>query len=194
MSSSSKSTDKSRKSPPSIISVPNGKRQCVDNNNIDNNIYPVLPNMIQFVKTTKKYVNHTYRDFSNVPIPDGMLFEIPSDIADMSFMLKVSYMLSTDMNIIKNSIQWCSHGRAIRIQDVEYIEGTGLLPRYFGCNLVKQFQKLLRIHGFKEITKGPDAGCIYSEVSYFDPLHLSKYKNFIDLLLCFLLISNYLFH
>jgi HSF-type DNA-binding len=122
--------------------------------------YPVEPNVIHIVTKPRSHVNHTYRDFSNVPSTDGTIFEIPQDIGQMSFHLKVYHLLSLKQST--NVIEWCNHGRAIRIIDSERLEYK--LHPYFGYNRMTKFRKSLSNHGFKSITQGRDAGCYYSEV------------------------------
>jgi hypothetical protein len=129
----------------------------------DEETYPVQPNIIHIVTKPRTHVNHTYRDFSSVPLPDGSTkMEIPQDVSQMSFHLKVYHLLSTKVEPSNSSIEWCSHGRAFRIVQIERLEYR--LPLYFGHNRLSKFRKQLIDHGFKLITEGRDSGCYYSEV------------------------------
>ncbi len=125
--------------------------------------YPVPPNVIHIVTRPRTYVNHTYRDFSSVPLPDGSTkMEIPQDVSQMSFHLKVHHLLSTTVGKSASSIEWCTHGRAFRIVQVYHLEQR--LSSYFRHHSWSKFRKLLLDHGFKLITEGRDANCYYSEV------------------------------
>ena len=129
----------------------------------DEETYPVQPNVIHIVTKPRTHVNHTYRDFSSVPLPDGTTkIEIPQDISQMSFHLKVYHLLSTKVKLSDSSIEWCTHGRALRIIHADGLEYR--LPPYFGHNRLSKFRKQLVDHGFKLITEGRDSGCYYSEV------------------------------
>jgi hypothetical protein len=142
--------------------VPPKKRRRKHTNE-DDVTYPVHPNIIHIVTKPRTYVNHTYRDFSNVPLPDGSTkIEIPPDAAHMSFHLKVYSILSTQVEPSNSSVEWCTHGRAFCIVHGDRLEYR--LPLYFGHNRLSKFRKQLIDHGFKLITEGRDAGCYYSEV------------------------------
>ena len=149
--------------PPALdIWVPPKKRRRKQNTE-EEETYPVPPNVIHIVTRPRTYVNHTYRDFSSVPLPDGSTkIEIPQEVSQMSFHLKVYHLLSTTEEQPTSSIEWCTHGRAFRIVQVDRLEQ--LLGAYFGHNRWSKFRKLLLDHGFKLITEGRDADCYYSEV------------------------------
>lgn len=124
--------------------------------------YPVQPNTIQVVKKPKTHVNHSYRDFSNVPTTRP--YTLPSKMEEMAFAEKVYYLLSGSDEHAAEAMEWCSHGRAFRISNEGILENFGLLKKYFGYNRSSKFRKQLINHGFKELTQGRDNGCFYSEV------------------------------
>ena len=145
--------------------VPPKKRRRTHNRE-DEETYPVQPNCIHIVTRPRTYVNHTYRDFSCVPLPNGStMLEIPQDISQMSFYLKVYHLLSMEKEASSSSIEWCTHGRAFRIVRVESVERH--LQSYFGYNRLSKFRKQLVDNGFKLITEGRDCGCYYSEVRIY---------------------------
>lgn len=129
----------------------------------DEETYPVQPNIIHIVTKPRTYVNHTYRDFSSVPLPDGSTkLDIPPEVSQMSFYMKVYHLISAKVETSNSSIEWCTHGRAFRIVNVERLEYR--LQSYFGYNRLSKFRKQLLDNGFKMITEGRDSGCYYSEV------------------------------
>ena len=125
-------------------------------------VFPVQPDTIQIVNKPRTYVNHTYRDFSNVPPESG--YVIPKDITEMTFSQKVHGMLSCDQEYARQAIEWCTHGRAFRIVSPVSLENSGLLKTYFGHSRYTTFLKQLTTYGFKRLTEGRDSGCFYSEV------------------------------
>jgi HSF-type DNA-binding len=127
-------------------------------------VFPVQPNTIQVIKKPRTYVNHSYRDFSNVPPEDGYQYTIPKNINEMTFSQKIFDLLSSNNEYAKQAIEWCSHGRAFRIVSPAFIENSGLLKTYFDHNRYTKFLRQLANHAFKRLTEGRDSGCYYSEV------------------------------
>lgn len=54
-------------------------------------------------------------------------------------------------------------GRAFKITSPKLFEEV-VLPKYFGKTPYSRFTTELRVHGFKLLTSGTDAGCYYHEV------------------------------
>lgn len=125
-------------------------------------VFPAQPNIIQVVNKPRTYVNHTYRDFSNVPPESG--YVIPKDITEKTFSQKIYDMLSADQDNARHVIEWCTHGRAFRIVNPVFLENSGLFKAYFGHSRYTKILKQLTNHGFKRLTEGRDCGCFYSEV------------------------------
>jgi hypothetical protein len=131
--------------------------------------YPRQPNIIRIVKRPRAYVNHSYRDFANVPVGEEG-YSIPTNISEMTFPQKVYHMLADVDGVNRKVIRWCSHGRAFHFcEDLgdDKVESSVLLNRYFGRSKHNAFKRDLINHGFKQLTTGPDAGCYYHEVSGF---------------------------
>ena len=133
--------------------------------------YPVEPRVIQVVKKPKTYMDHSYRDFSQVPPEIG--YAHPTNIADMTFSQKVHHMLSDEA--ISNWIHWLPHGRAFRIAVPKRLEQSQTLQRYFGHNRYSSFLRELNNYGFKHLTTGPDRNCYYHECMLRGMPHLTKY-------------------
>jgi hypothetical protein len=74
--------------------------------------FPVPPTIIQVVKKPRTFTNHSYRDFSNVPV-EGNESKKPPSIDDMCFAEKVHDILSQQE--YNNYISWMPHGRAFRV-------------------------------------------------------------------------------
>lgn len=125
-------------------------------------VFPVKPSTIQVIKRPRTYVNHSYRDFSNVPPEAGD--KIPANIAEKTFAQKVHDLLSSDNEFARQAIEWCTHGRAFRIISPNFLENSGLLKTYFDHGRHSKFLKQLVNYGFKRLTEGRDSGCFYSEV------------------------------
>ena len=133
--------------------------------------YPVEPRVIQVVKKPKTYMDHSYRDFSQVPPEVGYVH--PTSIDQMTFAQKVHHMLSDDT--VSNWIHWLPHGRAFKIAVPKRLEQSKTLQRYFGHNRYSSFLRQLNNHGLKHITKGADRNCYYHECMLRDMPHLCKY-------------------
>lgn len=127
--------------------------------------YPVKPNTIHVVRGKKSVVNHTYRDFSNVP--PAVPYTMPKAVEDRSFPENLYCLLSEKKQYSSQAIEWCSHGRAFRILNRDFLEKYGLLKLYFGFNSFKKFVKRLNDNDFRKLTTGPDKECFYSEVRSF---------------------------
>ena len=130
--------------------------------------FPVQPLVVQLVKRPKSYVNHSYRDFSQIPPEEG--YVAPVAVDQMTFAQKIHHMLSDPEN--GNVITWMTHGRAFKITAPKKLE-KDILPRYIdGHCHYSSFLTKLRINGFKLLTEGKDQGCHYHEVS--DPRSCSN--------------------
>lgn len=133
--------------------------------------YPVEPRMIQLIKRSKTYQNHTYRDFSEVPA--DLDYENPTRIEEMTFSEKVHDMLSSGE--YANIIAWRPHGRAFSIIIAKSLEQHHILQKYFGNNRYSHFLRQLNNHGFKHISHGVDRNCYYHECFLCGLPHLCKY-------------------
>lgn len=133
--------------------------------------FPVEPRVVQVIKKPRTFMNHSYRDFSGVPKELG--YEIPTEIKDMSFPLKVHHILSQDD--FKNWITWMPHGRAFRILVPKRLEQGKVLENYFGHSRYSSFLRQLSNHGIKHISQGPDRNCYYHEFMLRGLPHLCKY-------------------
>ena len=125
--------------------------------------YPVQPNVIQVINKPRTYVDHSYRDFSNMPVEPS--WEFPKKREDMSYPQKLYELLSSNSEYTRQYIRWCSHGRAFQVVDPKNLAASGILKTHFGHNRYAQFVRMLANHGFKSLTVGRDSGCFYSEVS-----------------------------
>jgi len=124
--------------------------------------FPVEPVVIQTVPRRKEYINHSYRDFSNVPPDEDDNREKPLAIQDMTFSQKVHDILS-HFEEFGACISWQPHGRAFQIRIPADFEKRAC-PRYFGHKRYSSFLRQLNNHGFKHISKGVDRNCYYHEV------------------------------
>lgn len=117
--------------------------------------------IIQLIKRPKVYMNHTYRDYSRIPLsPDYISCY---DINQMSFVQKLHHILS--QGTYHSMIHWMSHGRAFIVVVPKGLE-SDVLPEYFGHGRYSSFLRQLSNHGFKYFSTGPDRNCHYHEVSY----------------------------
>ena len=132
---------------------------------ISGNPYPARPSTIQFVQIPRTHVNHTYRDFAEMP--SDPTSTIPSTIEQMTFHEKLYHLLTLDTFHIHRAIGWCSHGRAFQILSVEHLEHSGILRCYFGFNTIQRFRKQLNVHGYKLLTRARSHETYYSEVRTF---------------------------
>jgi hypothetical protein len=122
--------------------------------------FPKQPNIIRIVKRPRAYVNHSYRDFANVPMKEENEYSIPANISDMTFPQKVHHMLTDAGGVNRGVIQWCSHGRAFKFREDQgdgELQSTALLNKYFGHSKHHVFKRDLNNHGFKPLSTGPDA-------------------------------------
>jgi HSF-type DNA-binding len=125
--------------------------------------FPVQPNTIQVIKKPRTYVNHSYRDFSNVPPEDD--YVIPTEVSEKTFYQKIYELLSMPGDgKEKKAMDWCVHGRAFSVARRVFHDSSGLLQSYLGHNRYNKFLKQLTNNGFRMITQGRDCGCFYSEV------------------------------
>lgn len=116
--------------------------------------------IIQVVKRSKSYMNHTYRDYSRIP-PEPDYIPFHNDINNMSFVQKVHHILSQER--FRSSIHWQRHGRAFIVVVPKKLE-SDVLPRYFGHGRYSSFLRQLSNHGFKHISSGVDRNSHYHEL------------------------------
>jgi hypothetical protein len=123
---------------------------------------PVEPLVVQIVKTSRNYVNHSYKDYSVVPPTIDYEGE-PTDIGAMSFLQKVHHILAQEK--FAKWISWQAHGRSFRILMPLFFEGN-IARTYFTSNRYSCFVTKLTSHGFKHISQGNDRNCYYHEVRH----------------------------
>jgi HSF-type DNA-binding len=102
--------------------------------------FPVEPTVISIVHKPREYMNHSYRDFSNVPAEIG--YEHPTDIRDMTFSQKVHDILSQPE--YKAWINWHPHGRSFKIFVPMYFE-RNVCDKYFGHKRYSSFLRQVSI-------------------------------------------------
>lgn len=124
--------------------------------------FPVRPSPIKYVQVAKTHTNHTYRDFSCMPIDAS--YEFPARIEQMTFHERLYHMLTLNTARRSLAIDWCCHGRAFHIQNAEYLEHMGILRCHFGFNSVQRFRKQLHNYGYKMLVRSSSNECYYSEV------------------------------
>jgi hypothetical protein len=123
---------------------------------------PVEPRVVTIVKTSRKYVNHSYKDYSVVPPMIDYEGE-PTDIDAMSFLQKVHHILAQEK--FAKWISWQPHGRSFRILMPLFFEGN-IAGTYFTSNRYSSFVTQLNSYGFKHISQGNDRNCYYHEVRH----------------------------
>lgn len=128
------------------------------------------PLIIQTIPKRKEYVNHSYRDFSNVP--KELDYEAHTKIEDMSFSEKVHIILAHEEH--SKYIKWMPHGRCFFIANPKYFERTSC-EKYFGHKRYSSFLRQVNNYGFKHISRGPDRNCYYHECFLKGMVHLCKY-------------------
>jgi hypothetical protein len=133
--------------------------------------YTVEPRVIQVIKKPKTYMDHTYRDFSQVP-PE-LDYSHPTEIDDMAFSQKVHDMLSDEA--LQNWITWMPHGRCFKILVPKRLEQSKTLIKYFGHNRYSSFLRQLNNHGFRHLTQGTDRNGYYHECMLRGLPHLTTY-------------------
>jgi len=110
-------------------------------------------------KPTKKYVDHTYRDFSRFLISGGELRKCKR--AGNNFPAKLHRILSDDRN--NDVITWLPHGRAFQILKREELVSR-VIPNYFDCRKYVSFTRQLNAWGFKRLYQnGPNCRSFYHE-------------------------------
>lgn len=124
--------------------------------------FPVEPRIIHVVKKPRTVMNHSYRDFSNVPAE--LSWEKSTSIEEMTFSEKVHDILSYEEEY-GPYIRWMPHGRAFKVHIAKIFEEQ-ICPKYFGHSRFSSFLRLLNNYGFKQITTGIDRNCYYHEVSH----------------------------
>uniref|UniRef100_A0A7S3KYR0 HSF-type DNA-binding domain-containing protein n=1 Tax=Amphora coffeiformis TaxID=265554 RepID=A0A7S3KYR0_9STRA len=134
-------------------------------------IFPVPPVTIQTVEVPRGTINHSYRDFANVPPEKGDETPI-HDIRNMTFSQKVHHILSTPE--YEGCISWMPHGRSFRIHVPKNFEVT-VCPKYFNHRRYSSFLRDMNKYGFKHISKGADRNCYYHEFMLKGRPHLCKF-------------------
>jgi hypothetical protein len=142
--------------PPLRISRRNKRRD------VEGPVLPVEPRVVTIVKTSRKYVNHSYKDYSVVPPTIDYEGE-PTDIDAMSFLQKVHHILAQEK--FAKWICWQPHGRSFRIPMPLFFEGN-IAGTYFTSNRYSSFVTQLNSYGFKHISQGNDRNCYYHEVRH----------------------------
>lgn len=129
----------------------------------------VEPAIVQSVTPLRGQVDHSYRDFSQIPAEVG--YATPSKIEDMSFAEKLQDILTRDEF---KCITWLPHGRSFKVI-VPLAFERQVCKEYFGHKRYSSFLRQLNNHGFKHITKGQDRNSYYHECFLRNMPHLCKY-------------------
>jgi HSF-type DNA-binding len=165
--------------------IPDGSSSHANNNDSSNSIentskpkrrgpkpkikLPVEPRLIQSIPKRKEYANHTYSDYSIVPMDPG--YVIPTNISAMKFVEKIHDILSKVEYV--PWISWMSHGRAFGIIVPAMFEKV-VCEKYFGHKRYSSFLRQINNHGFKHLTRdGPDRNCYYHEVTLLQSILFS---------------------
>ena len=128
-------------------------QQYYDQNGIN---VTVMPNRDYFLP---RYVDHTYRDFSNY-IKEGNRIEKHKK-CDRNFPALLHTILSNDQ--YSHIISWMPHGRAWKIHDKDLLMEE-VVPEFFGQSKYASFARQLSGWGFKRLHQtGADFGCYYHE-------------------------------
>ena len=106
-------------------------------------------------------MNHSYRDFSQVP-PQAD-YEHPTEIKNMTFSQKVHHILSEPA--YAKWISWMPHGRAFKVHVPAMFE-TMVCPKYFAHRRYSSFLRELNNYGFKHVSKGVDRNCKLSPITF----------------------------
>lgn len=133
-------------------------------------VYPVPPTAISTVITARHVVNHSYRDFSQVP-PAMDHPELPHSIDEMSFPLRLHQLLIAPES--SDTVSWLPHGRGFRLVLPKVAEG--LFKHYLNVRQLHVFLSLLNSYGFRHITKGRDRNSFYHELFLRGLPHLCYY-------------------
>lgn len=122
--------------------------------------YDLNLRVIALVKKPRTYVNHSYRDFSQIADHN---YEKKTKLEEMTFAEKMHHVLS--MEELQSCIGWMSHGRAFHIHIPKTFEKL-ICAEYFAMPArYSSFLRQLNNHGFKQISQGSDRNCYYHEVS-----------------------------
>lgn len=125
--------------------------------------FPARPNTIKYVHIAKTHTNHSYRDFTCMPMEPNYTF--PGNVEQMTFHERLYHLLTLDTAQRRLAIDWCCHGRAFHILNVEYLEHLGILRCYFGFSSVQRLRKQFNNYGYKLLVRASSSECYYSEVS-----------------------------
>lgn len=112
--------------------------------------YPARPTLIKIVQVPKLFENHTYRDFSEMPM--DLEYRFPNSIEHMTFHERLYHLLTFSPVQYRQAICWCCHGRAFEFLHVDGLVLLGILRSYFGYNNIRRFRKQLSNHGYKQLT------------------------------------------
>lgn len=83
-----------------------------------------------------------------------------SSCKEIPFPVQLHKMLTENDHTKSKVFQWCIHGRAFEVYNVEKFE-VEVLPDYFDYGEIKSFQRQLKSYGFRRITVGRDYGAYY---------------------------------
>ena len=103
------------------------------------------------------YVDHTYRDYSKIPIIDADSLPVSSDL----FPMKLHEILSKPE--FAHIVSWMPHGRSWKVHrrgDFELI----ILPRFFDHCKYDSFLRQVNGWAYKRLSRGIDQGSYYHEV------------------------------
>ena len=133
---------------------------------------PMEPRLIQNIPKRKEYTNHTYHDFSMIPMDPN--YVKPTKMDDMSFVEKIHDILSKPEYI--SYICWKPSGRTFGIIIPSMFEKI-VCPIYFQHKRYSSFLRQLNNHGFKHLTNehGPNRNCYYHECFLRNMEYLCQY-------------------
>ena len=128
------------------------------------------PRVLQVVNKPRRFMNHTYKDWSEVRPDEGDCF--PTAISEMTFAQKVYHILSQPK--YSEWIGWMPHGRGFHIKVPLRFESE-ISEKYFGNRRYSSFLRQLSNHGFRQISEGRDRNTHYHELILRGCPHLTKY-------------------
>jgi len=85
---------------------------------------------------------------------------ISSSVKDIPFPVQLHRLLTYSDHVNSKVIQWCLHGRAFKVHNIQKFE-VEVLPKYFGHADINTFRQQLKSHGFRRLTFAQDYGAYY---------------------------------
>lgn len=142
----------------------------------------VAPNAGGSIKSAPKpkrapvIAQHHYNDHANdVPSKSGDSESLAEARASINapFPLRLYDMLESACDGgFSDVVSWQPHGRSFIVHKPDKFKE--LLPRYFTLTKIASFQRQLNLYQFQRLSRGPDRGCYYHEVSLLECVKLSQ--------------------